>query len=38
MVLWLGKWKNERIKKILFFLISVWLEEWKSGIIEKFFV
>ena len=31
-------WKNKRIEKIWFSLMCVWLEGWKSGKVENFFV
>ena len=34
----LGGWINERIEKVLIFLICVWLGGWKSGEMKNFFV
>ena len=33
-----GRWKSERIEKIWFFLMCVWLEWWKNRRVENFFI
>ena len=34
----MGGWKSGKIEKILFSLMCVWLEKWKSERVENFFV
>ena len=33
-----GRWKSERIEKIWFFLMCVWLEGWENRRVENFFI